>query len=82
MHQSGVPRRERIGHNPGGIVPFGVIGASARVADNIHFIMEAGPSNIFSREHPDSVLYVHLSFGVQFDVGKRRSRVCVQGENC
>lgn len=59
-------------HPPGAIVPLGVIGASARVADNIHFIMEAGLGNIFSQEHPDSALYIHLSFGVQFDVGKRK----------
>ena len=59
-------------HNPGGIVPLGVIGASARVADNIHFIMEAGMGEVFSREHPDPVSYIHLSFGVQFDVGRKR----------
>lgn len=60
-------------HNPGGIVPLGVIGASARVADNIRFIMEGGLGEVFSREHPDPVSYIHLSFGVQFDVGKKRS---------
>lgn len=58
-------------HNPGGIVPLGAVGASARVTDNIHFIMEGGLGNIFSREHPDPVGYIHLSFGVQFDVGKK-----------
>jgi hypothetical protein len=59
-------------HSPGGIVPLGAIGTSARVADNVHFIMEAGLGEAFSREHPDPGLYIHLSFGVQFDVGKKR----------
>lgn len=59
-------------HNPGGIVPLGVIGASARVTDNIHFLMEAGLGEVFSRQHPDPVGYIHLSFGVQFDVGKKK----------
>lgn len=58
-------------HPPGAIVPLGVIGSSARVADNIHFIMEAGQGDIFSREHPSRVVDVHLLFGVQFDVGKK-----------
>jgi hypothetical protein len=59
-------------HNPGGIVPLGVIGASARAADNIRFIMEGGLGEVFSGEHPDPNVYIHLSFGVQFDVGKKR----------
>lgn len=58
-------------HPPGAIVPLGVMGTSARVADDIHFIMEAGLGHIFSRQHPDGVLYVHLAFGVQFEVGKK-----------
>jgi hypothetical protein len=61
-----------LGHNPGGIVPLGVIGASARVAGNIHFIMEGGLGEVFSREHPDPNVYIHLSFGAQFEVGKKR----------
>jgi hypothetical protein len=59
-------------HNPGGIVPLGAIGARARVADNIRFIMEGGLGGVFSREHPDPNVYIHLSFGVQFDVGRRK----------
>ncbi len=66
-------------HNPGGIVPLGVIGASARVADSIHFIMEAGLGEIFSREKPAPVEYIHLSFGVQFDVGKKHGRSPIAG---
>jgi hypothetical protein len=27
---------------------------------------------VVSREYPYTGLYIHLSFGVQFDVGKRR----------
>jgi hypothetical protein len=42
------------------------------VADNIHFVMEAGLGDIFSREHPTTVQYVHLSFGVRFEAGKER----------
>ena len=34
--------------------------------------METGLGGIFSREHPSSGVYVHFSFGVLFDVGKRR----------
>jgi hypothetical protein len=59
-------------HPPGGIVPLGAIGATARVADNIQFVMEGGLGDIFSREHPTTVQYVHLSFGVRFEAGKER----------
>ena len=57
---------------PGAILPLGVIGSSARISENASFIMEGGLGGIFSREHPGPGAYVHLSFGVLFDVGKRR----------
>lgn len=57
---------------PGAIVPLGVIGSSARISDNASFIMETGLGGIFSREHPASGVYLHFSFGLQFDVGKSR----------
>jgi hypothetical protein len=60
------------GHPPGAILPLGVIGTSARISENANFIMEAGLGGIFSREHPAAGVYVHLSFGVLFDVGKNR----------
>ncbi len=59
-------------HLPGALVPLGVIGTTARVSDNVHFVMEAGLGQIFSREYSTSAPYIHLSFGVLFDVGKRR----------
>jgi len=57
---------------PGAILPLGVIGSSARISENASFIMEGGLGGIFSREHPGPGIYVHLSFGVLFDVGKHR----------
>ncbi len=57
---------------PGAILPLGVIGSSARISDNASFIMETGLGGIFSREHPGAGVYIHLSFGVLFDVGKHR----------
>jgi len=59
-------------HPPGALVPLGVIGATARVSDNTRFVMEAGLGGIFSREYSAAAPYVHLSFGVQFNVGKNR----------
>ncbi len=58
-------------HSPGALIPLGVIGTTARVADNTHFVLEAGLGNIFSRQHPDGT-YIHFSIGVLFDAGKRR----------
>jgi hypothetical protein len=55
---------------PGAILPLGAIGSSARISDNASFIMEAGLGGIFSREHPGPGVYIHLSFGVLFKVGK------------
>jgi hypothetical protein len=59
---------------PGALMPLGVIGASARVSDTAHFVMEAGLGWIFSREPPNSDPYFHFSFGLQFNVGKDRTR--------
>jgi hypothetical protein len=58
-------------HSPGALIPLGVIGTTARVADNAHFVLEAGLGSIFSREHPDGT-YIHFSIGLLFDAGKRR----------
>lgn len=60
------------GHLPGALVPLGVIGTKARVSDNVNFVMETGLGEVFSREHPGPGPYIHLSFGVLFDVGKDR----------
>lgn len=57
-------------HLPGALVPLGAIGTTARISENAHFIMEAGLGQIFSREYSTSAPYIHLSFGVLFDVGK------------
>jgi len=57
---------------PGAILPLGAIGSSARISDNTSFMMEGGLGGILSREHPSPGVYVHLSFGVLFDIGKRR----------
>jgi hypothetical protein len=59
-------------HLPGALVPLGVIGTTARVSDNVHFVMETGLGGVFSREHPGTATYLHLSFGVLFNVGKGR----------
>jgi hypothetical protein len=57
---------------PGAIIPLGVIGSTARVSDTTHFVMEAGLGDIQSRQQPNTGLYVHLSFGVLFNVGRDR----------
>jgi hypothetical protein len=55
---------------PGALMPLGVIGATARVSDTAHFVMEAGLGWFFSREQPTSDPFYHFSFGLQFNVGK------------
>jgi hypothetical protein len=55
---------------PGTFMPLGVIGATARVSDTTCFVMEAGLGGYFSREQPTSDPFYHLSFGLQFNVGK------------
>ncbi len=57
-------------HAPGAIVPLGVIGTSARVSDNTKFVMEAGTGEVFARQYSSPSGYVHLFFGVLFDVGR------------
>jgi hypothetical protein len=57
-------------HAPGALVPLGVIGTTARVSDNTKFVMEAGSGGIFARQYSSPAVYVHLSCGVQFNVGR------------
>ena len=59
-----------VGHPPGALVPLGVIGAMARVSDNVRFVLEAGQGGILSRQHPDAGGYIHFSFGVLFEVAR------------
>lgn len=59
-------------HAPGALVPLGVIGATARISENTKFVMEAGLGGTFAQQLPAPSGYVHLSFGVLFDVGKER----------
>lgn len=61
-----------IDHAPGALVPLGVIGTTARVSDNASFVMEAGLGGIFARQYSAPAGYLHLSFGVLFDLGKGR----------
>lgn len=57
-------------HAPGALVPLGVIGTTARISDSAKFVMEAGMGRAFARQYSGSAGYVHLSFGVVFNVGK------------
>ena len=59
-------------HAPGALVPLGVIGTTARISENTKFVMEAGMGGTFARQLPAASGYLHLSFGVLFDVGNRR----------
>lgn len=59
-------------HAPGGLVPLGAIGITARISENTKFVMEAGLGGIFARQYSAPAGYVHLSFGLQFNVGKDR----------
>lgn len=61
-----------VNHAPGALVPLGAIGTTARVSNNVRFVMEAGPGGIFARQYSAPAGYVHLSFGVFFDIGKGR----------
>jgi len=56
---------------PGAVIPLGAIGSTARISDHGHFVMEAGLGGIFSHEYPGHGLYIHLSFGLLFDVGRK-----------
>ena len=58
---------------PGALIPLGVIGSTARVSRDAQFVMEGGLGEIFSREYPQHGLYIHISVGVLFNVGKDRS---------
>lgn len=57
---------------PGAVFPLGVIGATARASDATSFVMEGGLGEWVSRRTPSTGLYIHLNFGVLFDVGKYR----------
>jgi len=59
---------------PGALIPLGVIGATARVSDTARFVMEGGLGEHISRQQPPSGLYLHISFGLLFNVGKERKR--------
>lgn len=61
-----------IDHAPGALVPLGTIGTTARISNNTRFVMEAGLGEIFARQYSAPAGYIHLSFGVLFDVGKSR----------
>jgi hypothetical protein len=61
-----------IDHAPGALAPLGTIGTTARVSNNTRFVMEAGLGEIFARQYSAPAGYIHLSFGVLFDVGKGR----------
>lgn len=74
------PAKSAPGSNsPGALIPLGVLGATARASDTTRFVMEGGLGGTFSREQPTSDLYFHISFGVQFIVGKDRKHA-VAGE--
>jgi len=59
---------------PGALIPLGAIGATARVSDTTRFVMEGGLGEHISRQQPSSGMYLHISFGVLFNVGKDRKR--------
>jgi hypothetical protein len=61
-----------VDHAPGALVPLGTIGTTARISNNAQFVMEAGLGEIFARQFSAPVGYIHLSFGVLFDVGTGR----------
>jgi hypothetical protein len=59
-----------INHAPGALVPLGAMGTTARVSGNVRFVMEAGLGEIFARQYSAPAGYVHLSFGILFDIGQ------------
>jgi hypothetical protein len=58
---------------PGAIIPLGTIGSTARVSSVGRFVMEAGLGEYASRQQPNTGLYIHLAFGLQFSVGKNQN---------
>ena len=58
-------------HSPGAMIPLGAIGTTARVADDAHFVLEAGLGDMVSREHPNTT-YIEFTIGLLFDVGRKR----------
>ncbi len=61
-----------INHAPGALTPLGALGTTARVSNNTQFVMEGGIGEVFARQYSAPSGYVHLSFGVLFNVGKGR----------
>jgi hypothetical protein len=59
---------------PGALIPLGAVGATARVSDTARFVMEGGIGEHISRQQPTSGVYLHISFGLLFNVGKDRKR--------
>lgn len=57
-----------IDHAPGALVPLGTIGTTGRISDNAKFVMEAGLGGIFARQYSAPAGYIHLSFGMLFNV--------------
>jgi hypothetical protein len=63
------------GRPPGAVIPLGVIGATARVSDNVQFVMEGGLGEYFSRVQSTHGMYIHISVGVLFEARRNRHRV-------
>ena len=51
---------------PGAVVPMASIGASARVSENMRWVVEGGSGGILSREHTDAGAFVYVAVGLDF----------------
>ncbi len=56
---------------PGAIVPMASVGASARVSDNMQWVIEGGGGGILSREHLAAGAFVYVAVGLDFVLRRR-----------
>jgi hypothetical protein len=57
---------------PGALVPMASFGASARVAENMRWVLEGGGGGIVSREHLAAGTFVYMAVGLDFVLPRRK----------
>jgi len=57
---------------PGAVVSIASFGASARVAENMRWVLEGGAGSIVSREHLAVGTLVYMAVGLDFEIPRRK----------